>query len=195
MTDRPTDFSDEDAKQAIEASSTRNLRHITSPQEKLFAREMALTGDLSRSYRLAYSQECTHLKPSQIRLKAARLLTRARVDEIYQYYKEAVSARMDIREERILRELACIAFSDPAELYADDGVNFKNIHEIPAHVRASISKFKTGYTKDGIITDLQLNDKMKALQMLVNIKNMDAENKAAKAPTIRIALGNSSDVD
>lgn len=192
---KPTDFSDEDARKAIEATRSPDLQYVTSSQERLFAREVALTGDPARAYRLAFPDECAHLKPQHIRLKAARLLTRARVDEIYQYYKMAINTRMDIREERILQELACIAFADPAEMYANDGITLKNIHEIPSHVRAAVSRFKTGFTKDGIVTELQLNDKMKALSMLVSIKNMDAENKAAKAPTIRIALGNTPDVD
>ena len=196
MTNRPepstpltaTQFSDEDAKAAIQSTGSPNLQFITSPPEKLFAREMALTGDLARSYRLAFPEKCALLKPAQVRVMAARLLTRDRVDEIYQYYKQAIAARMDIREERILQELAAIAFCDPAQMYEDDGQTLRNIHTIPSHVRAAITKFKTGYTRDGVMTEVQLIDKMKALQALVNIKNMDAENKAAKAPTVRIKL-------
>ena len=205
MTNRPepsapltaTQFSDEDAQAAIQSTGSPRLQYITSPQEKLFAREMALTGDLARSYHLAFPEQVATLKPQQIRVKAARLLTRDRVDEIYQYYKQAVAARMDIREERILQELAAIAFCDPAQMYEADGQTLRNIHTIPSHVRSAITRFKTGYTRDGVMTEVHLVDKMKALQQLVNIKNMDAQNKMAKAPTVRIKLntGDTYNVD
>ena len=191
-------FSDEDAKQAIRtanAGSMDDLQYITSPQEKLFARQMALSNDLRGSYTLAFEERVRtySLKPAQVRVKAAALLATSRVDELYSYYARAVAARMDIREDRILAELAAVAFSDPADFYEADGATLKNIHNIPEHARRAVAQFKTAYTKDGIVTDLKMIDKMKALQSLISIKNMDADNKEAKAPKVVIELARGSE--
>ena len=186
------DFSDEDAKKAIAQQTPQQFEYITSPTEQLFAREFAVTGSLLGSHLLAFpdqlAREGSRLTSQQRRARAASLIATNRVNEIYLFYKQAVNARMDIRSDRILQELACVAFSDVADAYEADGLTLKNIHQIPKHLRASISKFKAGVTGDGMFTEVTMIDKMKALQLLSNIKNMDQANKAAKAPKVIIEL-------
>ena len=147
-----------------------------------------LSGDLGKAYRLAFPDEAIQLTTTQIRRKAANLLSRDRVDERYQYFAGLIAQKLDIREDRILMEVAAIAFADPADLYESDGQTLKNIHQIPAHARVGINKFKTGYTKDGVFTEIAMESKIKALDQLIRIKNMDGENAKNKAPQVRITL-------
>ena len=63
-------FNDEDAQKAIATTKPPQFQFTTTPPERLFAREFALTGSLGKSYRTAYPNDTPNLKPAQIRQKA-----------------------------------------------------------------------------------------------------------------------------
>jgi len=187
-----TEFSDQYAQAAIALTHPPVFEYIATQPEKELAREFALTGDLARSYQLAFPVRCVGLTQSQKRVRAATMMGKPRVDEMYVYYKKAISNRMDIRSDRILAELAAVAFSDIADFLQEDGVTPRNVHQMPEHARRAITSLKAGTNKDGPYVDMKLNDKMKALSLLVNIKNMDQENKSAKAPKVILELPNAN---
>lgn len=54
-----------------------------------------------------------------------------------------------VEAERVLREEACIAFADPADMYAPDG-SLLPLHEMPERIRRSIASVK--YDKSGGVT-------------------------------------------
>ena len=190
LTPLSPDF-DSDMENAYQRDNLANpvFEFIVPPHEQAFAREMALTGDLYKSFVASFSpDDHRNLSPAKVRAKAAHLLSKPRIDERYQYYKTLLASRMDIRSDRILRELASIAFADPADYYEADGRTLRNIHTIPSHARATLESFETGVTRDGNYTKMKLAPKMAALKMLVDIKNMTADSNRDKAPTINIAL-------
>ena len=73
--------------------------------------------------------------------------------------------------DRVLEELANIAFVDPLDIFNEDGT-IKDLHKIPAHARKAISNItiRELYRKDGIhegaISNLKLESKLKALELL-----------------------------
>lgn len=189
------DIGDEDLRRAATLTPSPQFTYAPSQAEINFAREFALHGDLQLAYRLTQPLAVTNtLTPAQVRAKASHLLSTDRVDERYDYYRTLLAARMDIREDRILSQLASIAFADPADFYEEDGRTLKNVHTIPPHARAAMDSFETGYTKDGPYSKMKMNSKQQALNKLVEIKNMAADANAAKAPTIKITLDQSTTI-
>jgi phage terminase small subunit len=57
--------------------------------------------------------------------------------------REKAEKSYDITQERVLSELAGIAYSDPADLYAPDGTLLP-IHEIPERTRRAIASIEHG---------------------------------------------------
>ena len=81
-------------------------------------------------------------------------------------------ARMDLDEERTLREVAVIAFNDPAAFFDADG-NLLPITEMPEEARRALAGIEVeqlfdfipgeGKTAKGTVTKLRIRDKMPAL--------------------------------
>lgn len=83
---------------------------------------------------------------------------------------------------RILAEISKIAFADPAELYGENG-ELKNPRQMPQHVRAAlmgidVSDINVGGETIGTIKKVKLNDKNKALDMLMkHMGGYEIDNK------------------
>jgi len=83
---------------------------------------------------------------------------------------------MDIEEERIIREVAVIAFNDPAKFFDADG-NLLPITEMPEEARRALAGFEVeqlfefipgeGKTPNGTVTKIRIRDKMPALLALM----------------------------
>lgn len=88
----------------------------------------------------------------------------------------------DVTPDRILKELASIAFADigdylQSDEFANSGtVRIRNIDKIAPGKRAAIKKITERATREGLNTDLEMHDKMKALDRLIAILGMDKEN-------------------
>jgi hypothetical protein len=159
---------------------------IATVQETDFARRLAIGVPVPD----AYSQ--SGLGPGKTRKqcwsRGANLAKTKRIEERMEYYSQLATRRMDIREDRILAELASIAFSDPADFVDTHGAPL-DIREMPPHARAAINIIDSGLRPDRTpYIRLKLNDKLKALQMLVKIKNMEQAHQSASAPTIEIGF-------
>jgi len=77
-----------------------------------------------------------------------------------------------IEEVRVLTETARIAFSDPGELFDDDG-NLLSIKEMPAHVRAAIASIEVEEKRVEI-------DGEKAVRAVVKKVKLWDENSASE---------------
>lgn len=163
------------------ADELAEFEYACNEQENTFARLFALDGDLVNAWEGAGYHELT--TKAIIRREAAKLVAQERIDERIQFYRKQLHTKLDVREERILQELAAIAFSDPMDAFHPDGVP-KNLTEIPAHARAAIKKYSITEGMDGINYQLDNHDKLKALQMLVNIKNMTKDRDRGRAPRV-----------
>src|SRR5574343_168169 len=73
---------------------------------------------------------------------------------------------LKVTKDRIIKELMCVAFNDPASMYDDEG-NMLPINRMPEHARRAIQGVRLQFNKAGVaVPEIRLNDKLKALQML-----------------------------
>lgn len=115
------------------------MSSLTPKQEK-FCQEYVMYGGKTRAYKIAY--DCDNMAPETINRKAFELFENgkitARVDEL----KEALHDTFKTDLHKTVKGIFNITNFDIAEIYDENG-NLKNIHDIPKHVRTSISGIKT----------------------------------------------------
>ncbi len=182
------DWDDADQLRAIELMQQPNFQHLCTMQEENFIQQFALSGDLEKSYQIAFGDACNGLSGKEIRSKAVYLVGTERGDERFQWMKKLMSAKMNVTTERIMSELASIAFSDPRDFFIPGTRRMKDVHALPDHAAACVSEIKSGTTRDGDFVELKLHNKMQALSKLSDIKNLDEKNKNAGAVNIRLSL-------
>jgi len=91
------------------------------------------------------------------------------------YIKELISKqqeRTEITADKVLKELALIAFFDVSSLYSEDGT-LKSITELPEEVTKAIHSVKNRIEKQGQdkedwaeIKEIRSHDKLKALELI-----------------------------
>jgi phage terminase small subunit len=105
-------------------------------------------------------------------------------------------AETEITQERILRELACLAFVDPIHYLNADG-SPKPLSEVPEHARRAISGLDVSEIWEGtgkhrrfvgFIKKLGITNKAKALETLVRIYGMITEKHELSASEDLAAL-------
>lgn len=110
-----------------------------SPKQARFVREY-LT---SRNGEQSAIKAGYHKKTA--RSQAARLLTKANVREEINRQREAIAARTLITADRLLQEIAHIAFADPADV-SDESGNLIPVRDLPVHARKAIASIKVKRT-------------------------------------------------
>lgn len=120
-------------------------------------------------------------KPKTARSQGQRLLTNADIQQYLQQLMDKRSERTEITADRVLEELAAIAFSDRTEL-AQVGkhgeVNFTPTEQLPDETKKIIAGIENG--KYG--TKVTTYDKVKALELLgkhLGIFTSGADNSEA----------------
>lgn len=151
-----------------------------SPERLAFC-EGILAG---KGLRVAYEEAGFKAKGRDAHTNARQLLREPEV----QYYLAV--RRLELREptgiedERVVREMALIAFFDPAELVAETIEKPEDIAKLPEHVRRLIVGWK--YDRHGNL-ELHLADKLKALDMLaryLGIYQSERRNEADEAANL-----------
>ena len=113
---------------------------------------------------------------------ASRLLTNASIQKRIAEQQHKRSSRLGITQDRVLLEIARLAFSDPRKAF-DKNNNLLNVHDWPDEVAASISSIKVNEIKnqDGeIITttkEVKFWDKSKNLDMAARHLGMYGEKQ------------------
>lgn len=120
-------------------------------------------------------------KPKTARSQGQRLLTNVNIQQYLQQLMDERSERTEITADRVLKELAAIAFSDRTEL-AQVGkhgeVNFTPTEQLPDEIKKIIAGIENG--KYG--TKVTTYDKVKALELLgkhLGLFTSGADNSAA----------------
>ena len=130
-------------------------------KQKIFADEYLIDLNATRAYRKAYPS----VKKDEVaRANGSRMLTNANVAEYIAERMQARQERTEITQDKVLEELAAIAFSrvtDYAEV-KDDQVVIKDTSGLSESQIRAIAGIKQG--KFGI--EVKLNDKEKALELL-----------------------------
>ncbi len=97
---------------------------------------------------------------------ANRLLGNKSVREEIERRKAARSVETGITANQVLKELASIAFLDPDSIFDFSGneVAYRPANQIPEAARRAIAGFR--YSKDGVLQEIKLWSKEKALELI-----------------------------
>lgn len=148
-------------------------------KQKLFADEYLIDLNATRAYRAAYPSV---KKDETAAAAAARLLRNVKVAEYIAERMEERQKRMEVTQDRVLRELSYIAFARVTDYAAikGDSVKIKDTDELTDEQIRAIAGIKEG--KFGI--ELKLNDKEKALELLGRHLGMWNDKLEVDAPII-----------
>ena len=145
---------------------------LTAKQEKfcLFFHEC---GNASEAYRHAYSVK--NMKSETVNRKAKELLDNGKITARLHELMAPALERAEVTAERIISELANIAFGDlrdVVEWSETGGVKLKNSDTLTPEQAAAISEVAETTTKDGGSKRIKRHDKVKALELLMRHKGM-----------------------
>lgn len=161
--------------------SSRNINGLTVKQQVFCdlyraSDDEEIRGNAKRCYMIAFDA-----KEISAEANGPRLLKDPHVIEYLEQKRQQAEEEADISEARILNEMACLAFLDPADFYDENG-DLKNIHEMPEHARRALAGMKINVVladkdKKSVITskEIKYNDKKPALEILMKYKGMLTE--------------------
>lgn len=139
--------------------------------QKRFCDEYLIDLNATRAYKVAY-KSCK--KDETANVNGSRLLRNAKVQEYISKKQKEIEKRTEVTQDRVIQELARIAFLDISKLYNENG-KLKNIQDIDKDTVRAISSLETleeydGYGDDrekiGDTQKVKLLDKTKALELL-----------------------------
>lgn len=139
--------------------------------QKRFCDEYLIDLNATRAYKVAYPN-CK--KDETARANSSRLLTNANIQGYILEKQKEIEKRTEVTQDKVIKELAKIAFLDIRKLYSENG-QLKNIADIDDETVGAISSFETleeydGYGSDrekiGDTQKVKLLDKTKALELL-----------------------------
>lgn len=130
-------------------------------KQKIFADEYLIDLNATRAYRVAYPSV---KRDETARANSSRMLTNANVAKYIADRMQERQKRTEITQDRVLEELAAIAFARATDYAAVKGecVRIKDTDSLTDQQIKAIAGIKEG--KFGI--ELKLNDKEKALELL-----------------------------
>lgn len=156
----------------IPDSELEYLQGMLTPNQRLFCEEI-LADPSFNAFNAA--KKAGYKAPTSA---AGKLLANENVLKVIGAKIHKRVKKTEVTAQRVLEELACIAFLDPGEMYDEDG-NLKHIRDMPERVRRAIASMEVdrrnrrGRGEDGEEDDIEetnkrirMNDKMKALEML-----------------------------
>lgn len=105
---------------------------------------------------------------------AVELLNKTHVAEAIRLAMQERNQRVEISQDRILEELACIAFGDLRDIvtWSESGVKLKSSAELTPEQAAAIAEVAETVTKEGGSKRIKRHDKVKALELLMRHKGM-----------------------
>lgn len=135
--------------------------------------------------------------------QASTLLKNENCQRYIAYLREQQLAKMGVSQQRVLEELARLAYADPLEMYDEDGC-IRKISEIPEDLRRAITKIETKeiFEQDGrrkkYVGDAKtviLGAKEKALEMIGrHVGLFEKDNKQKRDITIIVTADESAKI-
>lgn len=125
-------------------------------------------------------------KEKAARAVAAENLTKPNIQAAIKEAREAQEARTQITADRVLQELAAIAFADASEYQTleDDNLVLLDSRQIPAEKRKAIQGYKRGKFGPEVI----LADKIKALELIGKHLGMFEKAEDTDAQGVNVTL-------
>lgn len=94
-----------------------------------------------------------------------QLLWKTHVAQAIQAEMDKRAAKIDVTAEKVIAELAKMAFANLQDFYDKDG-SLKDIHSLPRDVAAALSQVETNLTEACAVQKVKLHDKRGALELL-----------------------------
>lgn len=113
--------------------------HGLTPQQEVFAQEVAKGKSLSEAYRTAY--KASKMKPETVNDTASKLMANPAITQRVRQLQAAAADRAELEATQVLREIKRVALSDIAGIMHDDG-RVKLPHELDPATRAAVASFK-----------------------------------------------------
>lgn len=136
-------------------------RKLTDKQAAFVAEYLVDLNATQAAIRAGYSERTAY------RI-GAELLHKTSVAEAIAAGQAQRAQRVEITADRVVAELAKIAFADPRDLmeWGPDGVKLKASADLTEEQAASVAEVSETTTKDGGSLKLKKHDKVKALELL-----------------------------
>lgn len=130
-------------------------------KQRRFCDEYLIDLNATRAYKAAYPSV---KREETAASAAARMLRNVKVAEHIRERMEDRQKRTEITQDRVLRELAAIAFADVTDIVSYNGSNvvIKPTEELPRETRKIISGIKEGQFG----TEVKTYDRIRALELL-----------------------------
>lgn len=137
------------------------VRKLTDKQAAFVAEYLVDLNATQAAIRAGYSERTAY------RI-GAELLQKTSVAEAIAAGQAKRAQRVEITADRVVAELAKIAFADPRDLmeWGPDGVKLKASVDLTEEQAASVAEVSETTTKDGGSLKLKKHDKVKALELL-----------------------------
>jgi len=144
---------------------------LEDPRHEVFCREYACHNNATKAYMKAFPG-CSY---NAARVGGCRLLAEPNIQKRIDEIQVERMGRLEITHEKVLRELAKVAFVDRRDFYNEDGT-LRGIHDIDPDAVAVIKKVKskTIVLRDGegnevgttTVTEFEMEEKKGALELL-----------------------------
>lgn len=166
------------------ANAKRNLNNLTAKQQVFCdlyraSEDPEIRGNAKRCYMIAFGASA-----SSAEANGPRLAKEANVAAFLAHKREVAVEAVDVSEERILREVASLAFLDPADFYDVDG-RLLQIKHMPEHARRTLTGMDVyleyegkGGEREAVgeTRKIKFNEKKGALELLMKYKKMLTDN-------------------
>lgn len=129
-------------------------------KQKRFCDEYVVDLNATRAYKVAYPRT----KQRTAEVNGSKLLSNTEVQEYIELRQKDIQKRTEVTQEKVIKELAAIAFSNATEFASVKGnkVKIKNTNDLDECVKKAIVGIKKG--KNGI--EIKSADKVQALELL-----------------------------
>ncbi len=144
------------------------IEPLPRPKQEKFAQCVASGMTQADAYRAAYNAE--NMTSKQIVEEGSKLMARPNVSQRVAVLRKPAIEKTKVTAERVIQELASIAFSDVSQFYNDDG-SVKRLDELDADAKRGIKSYavktiKISKTETIDVPIINGHDKIKALELL-----------------------------
>ena len=153
---------------------------LTPKQEKFCQEYIVDLNGKQAAIRAGYSKKTAEVQ-------ASKMLSNPKVQEYVSFLKGKREERTEITGDRVVEELAKIAFMDAEQFFKDDG-DVKLLSELDDDAKSAVSSYsyKRVNLGDGEYVDvpiIKMHDKLKALELLgKHIGIFEKDNKQKQQP-------------
>ena len=164
-------------------------KKLTLKQEKFCQEYVKNGGNASAAYRASYDTK--RLKQESVNRLAYELMQNIKITSRIESLQKAAQKRTEITIDRVLKEIAAIAFVDASDIWDDDG-NMKPISQIPESARRAIvgleKKVVVGQSVEETLK-AKLADKNAALEKLMkHLGGYERDNKQKQSEIIVVGV-------